>query len=238
MTAGSVDTSPPRRDAARAVLEYDRRFAGASPRAMLFRWLISLPAQFLTNGPALRLPQALRLDASARVLDIACGRGALLRAFDDQLHFDTPPVGIDLSRAALRLAAHDRGQPRSRLVCAGASSLPFRDRAFTFVTCGYVARHLGDDELTALLAETRRVLEPGGLAVVWEFGPSGNRLLDAWNARVLSVTTQVPRLRSSATLRRMAGEAGFEFASDAALRPFLMPPIARASVLLGRPPDG
>ncbi|MQC27635.1 MAG: class I SAM-dependent methyltransferase [Chloroflexi bacterium] len=199
---------------------------------------MSQPAQLLTNGPALRLPSSLRLDAATRMLDIGCGRGALLRALDDQLHFDTPPVGVDFSRAALALAARGAPVTAPRLVGGSASALPFRDGAFTLVTCGYLAKHLADDELLPLFAETRRVLAPGGLAVVWEFGPSGDRRLDAWNSRVLSVTSRAPRLRSSATLRRVAAEAGFEFTRDANLRPFLLPPIARASVLVGRPPEG
>lgn len=227
------------RDAAHAAVEYDRWFASTGPRAAFFRWLMSQPAQLLTNGPALRLPSSLRLDAATRMLDIGCGRGALLRALDDQLHFDSPPVGVDFSRAALALDARGApGVPPPRLVGGSATALPFRGGAFTLVTCGYLAKHLDDDELLTLFAETRRVLAPGGMAVVWEFGPSGDRRLDAWNSRVLSVTSRTPRLRSSATLRRVAAEAGFEFTRDANLRPFLLPPIARASVLLGRPPEG
>lgn len=241
-TRARITDAQSTREAAHAAVEYDRWFAGTGPRAAFFRWLMSQPAQLLTNGPALRLPSSLRLDAATRMLDIGCGRGALLRALDDQLHFDTPPAGVDFSRAALALAARGargaRGVPALRLVGGSASALPFRDGAFTLVTCGYLAKHLDDDELLTLFAETRRVLAPGGLAVVWEFGPSGDRRLDAWNSRVLSVTSRTPRLRSSATLRRVAAEAGFEFTRDANLRPFLLPPIARASVLLGRPPEG
>jgi ubiquinone/menaquinone biosynthesis C-methylase UbiE len=218
---------------------YDRWFARATPRALLFRWLMSGPAQLLTNGPALRLPAELRLGSDTRVLDIGCGRGALLRAIDSQMQFTTTPVGVDRSRAALALGARDADEePCPRLVQATATALPFRSDAFGFVTCGYLTKHLDDKSLHTVLTEIRRILEPGGLAVVWEFGPSGDQRLDAWNARVLSLIGTAPRLRSTASLRRMAASAGFEFARDANLRPFLVPPIARASVLLGRPPDG
>ena len=47
-----------------------------------------------------------------------------------------------------------------------------------------------------------------------------------------------PRLRSSATLRRLAVEAGAPFTRFADLRPFLLPPIPRASIIVGRPPEG
>ena len=116
--------------------------------------------------------------------------------------------------------------------------LPFRDGAFTLVTCGYVVKHLDDDAVRALFIEMHRVLAPGGLALVWEFGPTGHPVLDAWNAAVVSRGVRGPRLRSSDTLRRLATEAGFPFTRYANLRPFLVPPIPRASILIGRPPEG
>jgi hypothetical protein len=38
-------------------------------------------------------------------------------------------------------------------------------------------------------------------------------------------------------LRRLAEESGFTFTRDADLRPFLLPPIPRASILIGKRPD-
>ncbi len=219
--------------------EYERWLQGASPSAFGIRWFMG-QGQWLANAPLYRLPENLKLDASTRLLDIGCGRGTILRALDDQLGCDVAPVGLDFSRAALRLAAADERNPRrgAGLVEATATSLPFRDGAFNLVTCGYVLKHLDDDDARALLIEVLRVLEPGGLAVVWEFGPSGNPRLDAWNYRVLATGTSRLRLRSDATLRRLATEAGFPYVRDASLRPFLLPPIPRASILIGRPPEG
>ncbi len=105
------------------------------------------------------------------------------------------------------------------------------------MTCSYLVRRLNDVELRALLLEVRRVLAPGGLALLWEIGPSGHRRLDAWNARLLSAGGGPVRLRSIETLQRHAAAAGFEFTRDARLRPFLFPPMPRASLLLGRPPE-
>jgi hypothetical protein len=41
-------------------------------------------------------------------------------------------------------------------------------------------KHLSTPEFDAFLHELHRVLEPRGLALTWEFGPTGNRRLDAW----------------------------------------------------------
>lgn len=206
-------------------------------------WWWSGPLQGLANTAIYRLPENLKLTETTRLLDLGCGRGALLRAIDDQLRLETPPVGVDISRPLLEQARRDERNPHrgAGLVQGGPYSLPFQDGAFTLVTCGYQLHHRTDDEARALLIEVHRVLEPGGLAVIWDYGPSGNRRLDAWNARVLALgglAGPLPRLRSSRTLLRLAEEAGFEFTRYADLRPFLAPPIPRASILVGIPPEG
>lgn len=213
----------------------ERWFGSFSPRAALFRWLMGPQGHLLANGPLYRLPENLKLDSQTRLLDIGCGRGTLMRVLDEQVRFERAPVGVDLSDEMLSLARRDEaGRQFAR---ASASILPFADHSFSLVTAGYVVKHLDDGELRALLAEVKRVLEPGGLALIWEFGPSGNRRLDRWNARVLGAAEERVRLRSNTTLREHAEAAGFPFVTDADLRPFLVPPIPRASVLVGIPPE-
>ncbi len=225
---------------ARRLLAHERWLTSADPRAIAHRLAFGEQGQLLTNGPALRLPINLKLKPHERLLDIGCARGALARTLDGQVSLDTPPVGIDVSPSLLRLARRDerRGGGRTRLAQAGPVALPFRDGAFTLVTCGYVVRHLENDEVDALLVEIHRVLAPGGLAVIWDFGPSGNPRLDAWNARIVAITSAAPHLRAASTLRHRAAAAGFTFNREANLRPFLAPPIPRASILVGRPPEG
>lgn len=222
---------------------HERWLRSSTPSAVAFRWLLG-PGQWAANTALYRLPENLKLDHTTRLLDIGCGRGAVLRALDDQLHCDVAPVGLDVSRAALTLAQRDERNPRrgAGFVEASAVALPFRDAAFSLVTCGYVVHRLDDDETRALFIEVLRVLAPGGLAVIWEFGPTGNPRLDAWNTRVIAAGaptgSRQPRLRSSVTLQRMAIEAGAPFSRYADLRPFLLPPIPRASIILGVPPEG
>lgn len=193
---------------------------------------------FFVNSPLFRLPESLHLDASVRLLDAGCGRGALMRMLDERVHFRQPPAGFDPSAVALRLASRDerRSARSSHLARAAPTELPFVDRAFDLVISGHAARYLDDEELLVFLFEIWRVLGGGGLALLWEFAPSGNPRLDAWNRRVLSADAARPRLRSTTALLQLAELAGFEFFRDARLRPFLFPPIPRASILIGRPP--
>ena len=218
---------------------YERWLRSTAPRATALRWLLG-PGQWASNTAIYRLAKGLKLDATTKLLDIGCERGAVLRLLDDQLHCEVPPVGIDLSRAMLSMARDDDPNPKrdAGLVQGSAVSLPFRDGTFNLVTCGYVLHDLDDDEARALLFEAGRVLAPGGLAVIWDFGPTGNARLDAWNAKVVATGGTEPRLRSSATLRRLATDVGFPFTRYADLRPFLLPPIPRASIIVGRPPEG
>ncbi len=232
------DHSDPGEQARRAA-EYEQWLSAASLSARGIRWWMGPLGQWFANAPLYRLKANLKLDSTVRLLDIGVGRGTVMRMLDDTLECDRAPVGLDVSRAILRQAAADEDNPQrgAGLVQGSATALPFANDAFNLVLCGHLVKHLDDDDLRALFIEVRRVLEPGGLALVWEFGPTGHRTLDAWNARTLSTGVRRPRLRSTKTLRRLAEESGFTFTRDADLRPFLLPPIPRASILIGKRPD-
>ena len=220
--------------------EYDRWLTGWSLSGAFMRWAMGGGGVFAVNSPLSRLPENLALDPDMRILDIGCGRASVLRLLNERVRFERRPVGVDFSAAALGLARRDEhraGRP-SELARASATSLPFADGAFDVVLCGYVLKHLDDDKARRCFVELRRVLAGGGLAVIWEFAPTGNPRLDGFNAWVLSRGVASPRLRSTVALRALAQQAGFEFHRDAGLRPFLLPPIPRASVLAGRPPEG
>ena len=219
--------------------EYNRWLRVPSPSGVLLRWFLGEQGAFAVNTPVLRLPTELNLTGSERTLDIGTGRGALLRLLDRQLSFERDPVGLDFSGPMLKLAAQDEarsGRP-SALVQATATRLPFVDGSFQLVLCGHLVKHLDDDGLRDLLDEIYRVLSPGGLALIWDFAPTGRRLLDAFNLLCITSHVKEPYMRSTAALMRFATEAGFPFVTDALLRPFLFPPIPRASVLIGRPPE-
>lgn len=219
--------------------EYNRWLRVPSPSGVLMRWFLAERGMFFVNGPLLRLPEELNLTGAERILDVGTGRGALLRLLDRQLPFERDPVGLDFSRPMLKLAGNDEaktGRP-SALVQGSATRLPFADGSFQLVLCGHMVKHLEDDGLRDLLDETYRVLSPGGLALIWDFAPTGLRLLDAFNRLLIASHVTNPYMRSTASLMRFATEAGFPFVTDALLRPFLFPPIPRASILIGRPPE-
>jgi ubiquinone/menaquinone biosynthesis C-methylase UbiE len=202
--------------------------------ARAYTWLTSVPGTLLLNTPAYKLHEELQLRPDNRILDIGAGRGSLLKLLASHVEFDRPAVGIDPSRTLLQMG----GAFAAQRVQGGPSPLPFADASFDVVTCAYVMHQLNDTDFLDLLKETRRVLTHGGIAVVWDFAPTRSATLNAWNQRVLSAKPGEINLRTYTTLSAYALEAGFEWVNNAHLRPFLVPPIPRISLILGKAPVG
>jgi SAM-dependent methyltransferase len=101
-----------------------------------------------------------------------------------------------------------------------------------------VTQRLDDEGLLALLREMRRVLNPGGIALIWDFAPTRSATLNTFNRRVLELNGEAGTTRTYTTLSAYALEAGFEWVSNAHLRPFLFPPIPRVSIIIGKAPIG
>jgi ubiquinone/menaquinone biosynthesis C-methylase UbiE len=222
------------------LLEYERFFASSDVGGYILRSALGSRGQWLINTPLMRLGDELRLRPEQRWLDVGCGRGALSSFVDARTHFDRPPVGLDFSAEALRIARRDN-KNSSRPVAftqGSATALPFRDGTFDVVTCGYMLKHLTDEELRAFLVELRRALSPGGVALLWDYAPSDSAALNRWNTRLLGAAVHEPHLRSTATLIRAARAAGYELVRNARLRPFLFPPMPRASIFIGKAPEG
>ena len=109
-----------------------------------------------------RVLARLGLAPGSEVLDVACGTGVVAEAARRVVGPGGRVVGLDASFGMLRAAA-----PRvSQRVRGMAERLPFADARFDLVTMGYALRHVAD--LRSTFAEFRRVLKPGGVAVVLE----------------------------------------------------------------------
>lgn len=92
-------------------------------------------------------------------LDLGCAFGYYVERLSN-LGWDA--VGVDVSEYAI-----GRGRERgiSNLCVAAAQSLPFPDEFFDFVTAIDVIEHIPPEDAVAAVAETRRVLRKGGLAL-------------------------------------------------------------------------
>lgn len=113
-----------------------------------------------------------RLDPE-RVLDIGAGTGRATRKLRRRYRKGRV-VALDLALAMLRQQRARLGwlrSPRSipRLVCGDAEALPFAAASADLVFSNLVLQWCNDLDRT--LAEFRRVLKPGGLAMFTTFGP-------------------------------------------------------------------
>lgn len=168
-----------------------RRFAGPSGR-----WIdageCAVLADLLGPGPGL-------------ALDLACGEGRLGRVLAGR---GWQTVGLDASPAMMRGAAGSR-------VAGLAGALPFGAGVFAAVGALRFLFHLADPE--PVLAETARVLRPGGLAAFD---------VAAWTPRSLLPWLPVGGGRihglAAGRLREMAARHGLVLRATAVL--FALPP--------------
>jgi len=167
---------------------------------------------------------ALALPAGSLLLDVACGTGDLSRL---ALHKGYRVIGADLS--AGMLAANSTGTP---LLQADCSWLPFPGGTFDGLVCGYALRNFTD--LAGALAETARVIRPGGRIALLEVDAPRSAFLrsgyDVWFNKVVPrlggalsdreayeyLPRSVAYLPPTPVLRRMLADAGY---SGVGIRP-------------------
>ena len=100
-----------------------------------------------------RLARRLKPWEGNRVLDVACGGGAWLRAVAE---LGAVPVGVDISQVALD--ACKLALPPAVLHCGPAESLPFPDGEFDFISCLGALEHFLEPQTA--LREMVRVAKP------------------------------------------------------------------------------
>jgi SAM-dependent methyltransferase len=128
---------------------------------------------------------ARRVPADARrVLEIACGTGIVTRRLREALP-DAEIVATDLNEA-MTSYARDAVPGNITWQVADAQELPFEDGSFDVAVCAFGFMFLPDR--VKGFAETRRVLEPGGVL-----------LGDTWHG----VDTNLPAGKVDETLKRL-----------------------------------
>lgn len=147
-------------------MQSERMFDGIAPKYDRLNRVLSLG---LDRGWRRAAIGALKRHAPRHVLDIACGSGdlalAALKAGADRVTAADPSVRM-LELAAAKAAKRGLAS-RIALLRAVAEDLPCADSSFDAVTVGFGVRNFAD--IGKGLGEMRRVLKPGGVAVILEF---------------------------------------------------------------------
>jgi demethylmenaquinone methyltransferase / 2-methoxy-6-polyprenyl-1,4-benzoquinol methylase len=200
-------------------------FARVAPRYDLMNDLMSLGIHRLWKR---RLLSLLDPQPGATLLDLAGGTGDISFAWQDAN--GGPVVLSDINQAMLAIA-HARALARARLadlslLVADAERLPLPDRSFHRVAIAFGLRNCTDK--SAVLAEARRVLRPGGQFFCLEFSrleiAALAPLYDAWSFAALPalgrlvagdaasyryLAESIRTFPDAETLAEMMGEAGF-----------------------------
>jgi ubiquinone/menaquinone biosynthesis C-methylase UbiE len=172
-----------------------------------------VPALFRQWGPV--LCDSAGVAAGQRVLDVACGTGALTLEVASRVLPGGAAIGLDASREMLAVARRKRGAIGWHE--GRAESLPFDDAAFDAVVSQFGLMFF--DDRIAALREMRRVLRPGGrLAVAVcdaiERSPgyaSFAALLDRLFGRHVGDAFRAPfALGEAQTLRALCADAGID----------------------------
>jgi SAM-dependent methyltransferase len=134
-------------------------------------FLATLPLRIVGQGYPTAV--ARELPAGATVVEIGCAGGIdwFGRRYD--------MIGIDLSEAALKIAAQNYGT----VVQADATRLPFADGSIDGVISSCLFEHLSEETKVALLREVRRVLKPGGKVIFFYDITTENPVIAAYRAR-------------------------------------------------------
>jgi SAM-dependent methyltransferase len=110
-----------------------------------------------------RLVERADVFEAASVLDVACGKGAVMVPAAQAVGSSGLVVGIDISSEMTRLARAEMsnlGHSNCRTLVMDAEDLAFEDDSFDLVFCAFAVFFLPDPARAA--AEFVRVLKPGG----------------------------------------------------------------------------
>lgn len=122
------------------------------------------------------LVETAKIPDGATVLDIACGRGAVLFPAAERVGPGGQVIGIDLADGmaqATQLEIQRRGLGQAEARQMDAENLTFPDSSFDFVLCGFSLQFL--PHLDRALSEFIRVLKPGGRIAVTTWGKDDER---------------------------------------------------------------
>ena len=118
---------------------------------------------------AKNLVELASLPLSAYVLDVATGRGAILKQAAKAVGSLGEVVGVDISPNMIEQTSTELGEyPNIHLICGDAENLRFNENTFDYVFCGFGVFFFPN--ASQALQEFFRVLKPGGKLLISTWG--------------------------------------------------------------------
>jgi ubiquinone/menaquinone biosynthesis C-methylase UbiE len=166
-----------------------------------------------------RLVELAGVCSGSSVLDVGCGRGAILFSAAEKVGASGKVIGVDIAETMLRYLANDienLGYENTSICNMDAEGLNFPDACFDFVICGFGLYEFYD--LDPALLEAYRVLKSGGVFAVSLWGRNVDKRWDGFRSIVKSYRTHlkpapeaknIPRLREPADIDPVLQKTGF-----------------------------
>lgn len=160
------------------------------------------------------------IDASDRVLDVACGTGIVSRVLEENHPALARIVGVDLNPSMIEKSRclTSGGRGRIEWYRSDVAELPFQDHSFSLAICQQGLQYFPDKE--AALVEIRRVLEPGGRLAVTVWSGASPLFVAIANALEIHIDREVAQrsltpftFNDRQHITALIGAAGFEAVS-------------------------
>jgi ubiquinone/menaquinone biosynthesis C-methylase UbiE len=159
------------------------------------------------------LVEMAQIQEGAKILDVACGRGAVLFPAAERVGPSGYVIGIDLAQGMARETRSEierRGLKQAEARQMDAEHLTFPDSSFDFALCGFSLQFF--PHLARALSEFRRVLKPGGRIAVTTWSRDDERW--DWYADLREAYGAVVKLGSQSLdkpeeIQRWFSQAGF-----------------------------
>jgi demethylmenaquinone methyltransferase / 2-methoxy-6-polyprenyl-1,4-benzoquinol methylase len=160
------------RDPKAAATAVREMFTSIAPRYDFLNHLLSMNIDRLWWRRTARTFRDVLQRPDAQALDLCCGTGDMAFALARQAQTGAAIFGADFSHAMLQRASAKGQGTELRWVEADALQLPFSDEHFDLLTSAFGFRNLANYD--AGLREILRVLKPGGVCGILDFGePQG-----------------------------------------------------------------
>lgn len=197
----------------------DRWVHGRS--APVARLIASQPVQAMITPRAARIADLIQLAPGKRYLDIGCGTAGYAHLLANRAGLTEPPITMDLTSGPFPVD-----------LIAAPEHLPFANASFDCITSLYYIHRFDDDAVHAFAQEIRRILAPGGAALVMDIAPVYNEPLNRLHTWLMGAGCVTADLRGWGRLAALFTEAGYDAIDLVNVGPFILPPVPRIGVLL------
>jgi SAM-dependent methyltransferase len=187
------------------------RFVPAAGRSALNRWYdLGIRATMRESDWRPLIVEQIARREPASVVDVGCGTGTLSLALAQRLP-NAVVEGVDGDPSILEQAKGKPGAQRVSWREALADSLLYDDKSVDAVACTLVLHHLSPAGKRAALDEMARVLRPGGLLVIGDWGAPHDALMRVafFGLQCLDGFANT-RDHAAGAVPGLIGDAGFE----------------------------